>query len=62
MNIQEGYSDVNLLNLNDKTTAKDYAIHALALYRIGEEDNIKQAQMLWEYAKEYMLLSAKSNA
>jgi len=60
MNIQESYSETELLDLHETSSAQDYAAHALALYRIGETSNIKKAQMLWEYAKEYMLLSTRS--
>ncbi|MBU2970913.1 hypothetical protein KO527_16295 [Pseudoalteromonas sp. C2R02] len=57
MKIQEYASQMNFLDLDNNSTAQDYAVHALDLYRNGE--NIKQAQMLWEYAKEYMLLSTR---
>jgi hypothetical protein len=60
MNMQESYSDTELLDLHETSSAQDYAAHALAIYRIGESADIKKAQMLWEYAKEYMLLSTRA--
>lgn len=60
MNMQESYSETELQDLQKESSAQDYAAHALALYRIGESSDIKKAQMLWEYAKEYMLLSTRA--
>ena len=59
MNIKQYESESQLLALNENSSAQDYAAQALALYRIGEGPNIVKAKMLWEYAKEYMLLTTR---
>jgi len=57
MKILESHLKAQKLDFQEHSCAQDYAVQALQLYRIGESADMKKAQMLWEYAKEYMMLN-----